>query len=174
MAWTAIKTWLPQETLTSAELNTYLRDNQLATLAGPAPIANGIASSAGPGQAQFRAIVAGTKTTTSTTSSTTPVDVGPSSGLTSIANSGTILVMTTAEISNSSTSFTNFAAAPTSGTQATISKAVRTASTERLTLSCHVLFHGVINPVSITGWLWTDNGATTASVYNAQITVIPL
>lgn len=172
MAWTTIKTWLPHDTLSAAELNLYLRDNQLETLAGPTPVEDGIAVATGPNGAMFRPIATDYKTSQSTTTSTTPVNVGPSANLANIEHSGHILIMMSAELSNSGgSSFTNYCVGLTSGSLVTLARAGRTTTSTRASVSTHVIHWNVPSPVSLTGWLWTDNAATTALVYTSRVVV---
>lgn len=171
MVWSTIPTVTPQDTLTAAWLNTYLRDNQLETLAGPARVGPSLGVADGPHAASFHPIAWANKTSTSTTSSTTPVDVGPTVGLAGIEHSGIIVVHVSAEIANSATSFTQYGVGTTGGGLVGLSSAVRSSTSDHIALSSHVIHWNVPSPVSLTGYLWTNNGATTASVYNSRITV---
>lgn len=172
MVWTTIPTVLAQDTLTAAWLNTHLRDNQLETLGGQlSPGGPSIGVTNGQNEAVWRPIAWDYKTSTSTTSSTSPVNVGPSAGLANIEHSGDILIQVTAEIANSGSSFTNYNVGSTTGALVGTTNAVRISSTSHLSLSCHMIHWGVPSPVSLTGWLWTNNGATTASVFNSRIVV---
>jgi len=169
MAWTPPKKWRPQENFTASDLNTYVRDNQAATLAGQTPIADGIACTTGPNAVTFRAIRTGSMASTTTTTSATPVSVGPS--ISTINSSGRMLVMFTAEIQSSTTAqFANFCIGYSTGGMTSISRAVTTSSTERMSLSAHIMYYEAPTTLSLDGWLWSTGGAT-ATLYRASATI---
>lgn len=174
MAWTSPIRKEPQDRITASEMNTYIRDNQLETLAGGTPIAHGIAVTNGPNDVLYRGVRYDARTTLATTTSTSPVDVGPSTNLANIEHSGTLLVMLTAELANSSTALTSYSIGTVGGLYMSTSRAARNATNNQTTCSAHCVLTNVASPVSLTGWLWTSNGATTATLRSSQITVIPL
>lgn len=174
MAWSVIPTKLPQDTITTAEMNTYLRDNLEETIIARASATNGgLAMVSGPNEVTMRAPLRAVKSTTATTTSLTPASVGPTLG--PISHSGQFLIMMQATIRCSTTGgVVTYCVGGTAGSALpTETRGVRTSHTEYVTLTSHILHYNLSSPLSFDGYLWTDNGAVTAQLQDARYTIIP-
>lgn len=175
MAWSVIPTKLPQDRITSAEMNLYIGDNLSETALGRTAATNGgFAMTSGVNEITNRAPLLATKTVSDTTSSTTPVSVGPTLG--PFEHSGQFLIMMTATIrSTATTGITTFSVGGASGFGGLPGehRGVRTNHTDSTTLSAHIMHYNLESPMTLDAYLWTDNGATTATVVDARYTVIP-
>lgn len=171
MAWTSIKKWLPQDNLTAAELNSYLRDNLMETLAAPTQADFGIGTTSGTNQVKWSRVRVANKTTTSTTTSTTPVAVGPT--MSAISHSGAFLVTFVAQLQNSTTGTTFYMPGPNPATGSVATTyAASVQGTSVVTVTGHTLWWPASGVTDLTGYLWTTSG--TASVFRAYYTFLPL
>lgn len=172
MVWSSIKKWLPQDTITAADLNKYLRDNLLETLAASTPADFRIATTSGQNSVKWSQLRTANKTSTSTTTNTTPTAVGPT--MSSISHSGAFLVTWSAELSNSSgTGVTYYMPGPNPSTDSvndSYSCAVQ--GTTKQTVTGAVLWWPATGVTDLTGYVWASSG--TATIDNAYYTFIPL
>lgn len=180
MAWTTPKRWLPQDRLTAAELNTYVRDNFLETL--PATTANSsfeIASTSGPNQVKWGAIEAMHKpgtfglSTSVDTTSTTPVKVA-GMDLTDVDHSGSFLLLYQAELANSTAAeFTYFMPGPDPATASVADHhSCSVQGTSPITVTGATVWWPAYSVTDIAGYFWCSGG--TAFLYGARYTFIPL
>jgi hypothetical protein len=172
MAWTTPKTMLPLDTLTAADMNTYVRDNLLETLVGQTPGDDRIAVSVGPGEVAWRSIELTSTAVSTTTTSTSPVDVGPT--ISGVEHSGRVLVLITGTLRHNSGELASYSVAPTTGPYGPhIIRAIRAQGSNNNSLSCHVLYYDIPSPCDFTGYLWAG-GPGTSTLTRGQYTVIPL
>src|SRR5690606_864507 len=110
-AWTVPKTFMAENPLTAAELNTYVRDNLLETEAGKATEAGQILRSRGTNDVTMHKAVEQLVSAEVFTSSTTPTTLtgGPS---VSVTHNGAMLILFGAQLRVSSGSLTTVQCAP--------------------------------------------------------------
>lgn len=180
MAWTSPKTFIPELGLTSAELNTHIRDNQIEFAAAKATAAGQLLWTAGQNSVAMRAPVTGYRANVETTTSTTPVSL--SFPTVTAAHGGTILCVFAARMFVSAGPANTINCGPEivgsglSGHVATVGRAIRYSGTGGLSrYSGHHMYYNV--STSLTGFRlmhWTSNAASTGEFGARLLLVIPM
>jgi hypothetical protein len=182
MAWTAPRTWIPEDVLTSSILNQQIRDNLLETEVAKATSAGRLLTTAGLNEVTMIAPQQAFSNTTVTTTSTTPVALTGGPAVT-ITHNGAVLLLFGAQTrisAGTGTDNTHVICGPAvSGvnTQAaavssSVSVAATNASVNRV---CgHTIYYGNAGTDTITMNYWVSGGGITGEFTNRRLLAWPL